>query len=129
MAKTIMVVDDDQNVRDFLDRLFSKKGYVVIAYSGAREAIGAIEDGRDYDLLLVDTCLRGGIVEATVDVTEATAVAQISRRINPQTRIINLCGDSRQVPNWRAHYDYRVEKPFIPLSSLTERVSSCLEEQ
>ena len=124
-----MVVDDDYDIRHMLDRSLGRVGYVVITHSGARDAIRDIEDGRGYDLLLVDTCLRGGNVEATVDVTEATAVAQVSRRMNPTVRIINMSGDSREVPNWRAHYDYRIEKPFTDLNRLRDLVSSCLQEQ
>jgi two-component system response regulator PilR (NtrC family) len=52
MAK-ILVVDDDQGMRDYLEIMLSREGYDVTTASGGREAISACKK-RKYDLVITD---------------------------------------------------------------------------
>ena len=53
MAKTIMVVDDEQHVVEVVRAMLIRKGYEVIVASNGREALETLEDARP-DLILLD---------------------------------------------------------------------------
>jgi len=52
MAK-ILVVDDDQGIRDFIEILLSREGYAVITASGGKEA-AALCKKKKFDLVITD---------------------------------------------------------------------------
>jgi two-component system, cell cycle sensor histidine kinase and response regulator CckA len=54
----IMVVDDEDGVREVARRILSRGGYDVIAARGGEEALSLItDDGREIDLLLTDVIM------------------------------------------------------------------------
>ena len=55
---TILVVDDEQEVRAVVSRFFKKKGYEVVVAEDAEEAIGLLEKER-VDAVLLDIELPG----------------------------------------------------------------------
>ncbi len=54
----VLVVDDDNEIRDLLTRFLRKHGYRVTAAADAREANGAMETAR-FDLIVLDLMLPG----------------------------------------------------------------------
>lgn len=53
MPKTILVVDDDPQVLNSLERLFKKEGYIVYAAKNGKEALEKV-DKTDFDLVIID---------------------------------------------------------------------------
>jgi CheY-like chemotaxis protein len=57
-AARIMVVDDEDGVREVARRILSRGGYDVIAARGGEEALSLItDDGHEIDLLLTDVIM------------------------------------------------------------------------
>ncbi len=51
--KSLLIVDDDTNVRKLYEAEFSEDGYSVQAASGGKEALKMLEDS-EYDLVILD---------------------------------------------------------------------------
>lgn len=59
--RTILVVDDEPEVRSSTALLLETLGYLVLEASDARTALSALEEDRAVDLLLADLVLPGGV--------------------------------------------------------------------
>lgn len=55
----IMLVDDDDAVREALSELLSRKGWQVIDFNSAEDAIAALKDQPDFDVILSDINMPG----------------------------------------------------------------------
>ena len=55
MNEKIMVVDDDQDIREVIQVLLSSEGYNVIEASNGKEALELVED--DTDLIILDVMM------------------------------------------------------------------------
>lgn len=53
-APRVLVVDDEQQIVAFVDRVLRTAGYDTCTASGGREALQVVEDARPFDLLLTD---------------------------------------------------------------------------
>jgi DNA-binding response OmpR family regulator len=53
MAKTILAVDDDENILNLEKAILSQEGFAVISATSAKEALQVIE-GASIDLILLD---------------------------------------------------------------------------
>jgi len=51
---TILVVDDDQGIREYLDSLLSLQGYAVVCAGGGIEALARIDNGLNPDVVILD---------------------------------------------------------------------------
>jgi signal transduction histidine kinase len=60
-AETILVVEDNDDVREYARSVLTELGYTVREVSNAREALSIIESGEPIDLLFTDVVLPGGI--------------------------------------------------------------------
>src|SRR5690349_9775770 len=57
-ANRILVVDDEESIRDLTRRILTRGGYEVIAASGGEEALSLITDeSEQVDLLLTDVIM------------------------------------------------------------------------
>jgi two-component system, cell cycle sensor histidine kinase and response regulator CckA len=57
---TILVVDDEENVRDAVTRILSREGYTVLSTAGGEEALELLrERSKPVDLLLTDVVMTG----------------------------------------------------------------------
>jgi PAS domain S-box-containing protein len=59
--ETIMVVEDDELVRNFVVTQLQSLGYKTIAAADSRAALRLADDGQPFDLLLTDVIMPGGI--------------------------------------------------------------------
>jgi len=55
-GKTILVVDDEQVIRDVLKRLLLREGYDVLSAASGKEAMGILRSARP-DLVLLDIAM------------------------------------------------------------------------
>ncbi len=104
-APSILVVDDELSMREFLDVLLSKEGYKVSVAKNGKQAVNMIEKN-EYDLVLTD--IRLG------DITGLEVLKEAKKK-NPDTAIIMISAYSTteiavEAMNHGA-YDF-VPKPF-----------------
>jgi CheY-like chemotaxis protein len=53
-APRVLVVDDETGVRMFVERVLRDAGYVVVTANGGPEALQAIQDSAEFDLIVSD---------------------------------------------------------------------------
>jgi DNA-binding response OmpR family regulator len=58
-GKRILVADDDSELRNLLKFYLVKQGFEVTVCTNATEALGAVEGGAAFDLLLSDVMMPG----------------------------------------------------------------------
>jgi DNA-binding response OmpR family regulator len=58
-SSPLMIVDDDDDLRNTLADIMSAQGYEVAAFGDARAALAALEDGRTPFLILLDLMMPG----------------------------------------------------------------------
>ena len=58
-AQTILVVDDDPDVRDYAVSVLQESGYAVLAAATGEAALKILEDDRRVDLLFTDVVMPG----------------------------------------------------------------------
>ena len=92
MSKHILVVDDDNQVTDFLKRFLSKQGYVV-ATAGSATQMALLMEHRDFDLLVLDVGLPdidGFQVTRELRRTSALPIIMLTVRDEVYDKIIGL---------------------------------------
>jgi CheY-like chemotaxis protein len=80
----ILVVDEDQLVRDVTLRRLTSLGYRAIAAANGAEALEALASGAHFDLLVTDIRMPGGL--------HGPALAQEARRLRPQIKVLFVSG-------------------------------------
>ena len=81
MAK-ILVIDDEQSIRDLLDTLLCRKGYDVVLAESGRKGLEVFRRERP-DVVVLDLKMPG---------MEGLAVLQQVRSLNPKQPVIILTG-------------------------------------
>jgi two-component system cell cycle sensor histidine kinase/response regulator CckA len=105
MKMSILVVDDEEAIRRYVDRVLSGAGYrTTIAVDGA-DAIAAAARGDRFDLLLTDVVMP--------EMTGAELARRL-RRDDPDLKVLYLTGCSDQLFDEKAtlwHEEAFIEKP------------------
>jgi CheY-like chemotaxis protein len=107
-SETILLVDDDDQIRRVVARLLQKLGYEVIAATNGADALRRVKNGDPVDLLLTDVVMpeMGGSV-----------LAERVRQLRPDLRVLFMSGytpasmSQREMLESGAHV---VQKPFTP---------------
>ena len=81
---TILVVEDDAEVREFAEDLVRSLGYTVIAAESAQRGLAILESDRGVDLLLTDIMMPKGI--------DGFELADSARRRNPTLKVVFATG-------------------------------------
>ena len=120
MAK-ILVVDDDQGIRDFLEIMLSREGYEVTCASDANKALHHCKK-ENYDLILTDLKMPkiDGIefLKEVKDICQETMVILMTAYASPETAVSAMKEGA---------YDY-VEKGF-DLEDIKTIISSALDKK
>jgi PAS domain S-box-containing protein len=82
--ETILVVEDDVLVRDFVVAQLRGLGYTTIAAGDGREALSHVLSGAAFDLLFTDVIMPGGI--------NGRELAEEVTRHRPRTRVLYTSG-------------------------------------
>jgi DNA-binding response OmpR family regulator len=78
MAKKIMVVDDDEDIRNTVKLLLEKKGYEVITSINADDCLKKIKNGEKPDLILMDIMMPGTPVKEIIPKLGNVKIAYLS---------------------------------------------------
>ena len=58
-TRSLMIIDDDDDLRTILADILTAQGFVVAAFAEARTALAALEDGQAPFLILLDLMMPG----------------------------------------------------------------------
>jgi DNA-binding NtrC family response regulator len=121
MSATILIVDDDDRLRETLGVLLRTLGHEVVEAAGVTAAVAAVHE-REIDLVVSDLRMPGGSGMDLLDVVERDA---------PGTPVILLTAfgsiESAVQAMQRGAFDY-LQKPF-DATEMTLRISRALAER
>ncbi|MFV1958410.1 MAG: response regulator, partial [Planctomycetota bacterium] len=102
----ILVVDDEAEMREFLQEILAERGYVVAAAAGAEEALGALAE-REFHLVVSDIRMPG------MDGVTLLERVKAQTGFTPFVILITAFGDVEDTVRLidRGAYDYLI-KPF-----------------
>jgi signal transduction histidine kinase len=121
--ETILVVEDDDDVRLFSVEVLRELGYRVLEAEDGPKAIGLIRDDKDIDLLFTDVVLPGGL--------NGAALAAEALAMRPTLAVLYTSGYDRNAISHHGRLAAGVElitKPFS-YDTLTTRVREMLDMQ
>ena len=119
-SETILLVEDEDVVRDLTRRVLERQGYTVLACADGPAAIAVAEaEERRIDLLLTDVVMPG---------MRGYEVARLVSASRPEIRVLFMSGYAEEALVGRATLaDHPlIEKPFA-VEALTRRVRETLE--
>jgi DNA-binding response OmpR family regulator len=116
----ILVVDDEEEICDILDKFFSKKGYQVRTVSNGREAL-ILTKAVDYDLVLCDIAMP--------DVFGYDVIRALNELENrPKIGIITGWGEKlKPIDDEEFKVDFVIRKPFH-LLALTKHINDVMND-
>ena len=120
MAAKVLVVDDDDGVRESLCHILRSAGYRVVSTADGREALDLLAAERDFDALLLDLFMPRldgtGVLDSMPEGPVAIVISAFS---------------TVPVDEMKAHYGSKVcallTKP-VPPAVLLGTLSDCLSE-
>jgi two-component system, cell cycle sensor histidine kinase and response regulator CckA len=122
--ETILVAEDEEDVRDFVGELLKSYGYTVLAAGSGAEALEVWSQHRqDVDLLLTDMVMPGGFT--------GRQLAERLRTDSPALRIIYTSGYSPGMAGRDLAVlkeDNFLAKPYRP-ATLLQMVRDCLDQR
>ncbi len=101
--ETVLLVEDDPDIRQFVARSLTAFGYKVRESADGREALTALASGASFDLLLSDMTMPGGI--------SGHELALEARRRRPGIRVLLMSGFADAASRLPADCAL-LEKPF-----------------
>jgi DNA-binding response OmpR family regulator len=105
----ILVVEDDDAIRDLIRRILAKDGYVVSEAPTGQQALDLLQKG-SFDLILLDLMLGR--------TTGFDVLEEVDRKgLRANSRIVMLTARNSErdfLHGWRAGVDQYVTKPFDP---------------
>lgn len=113
----ILVVEDEDLVRDLISRQLDDLGYTVTAVHNAETALSLFENNPDFDLVLTDVVLSGAI--------DGFDMSHQLRNISPQMPVLFLTGYSDRLEQIDA--ELLIPKPF-KLRELAKKLRNMLEK-
>jgi len=121
MNEKVLIVDDDESMRFFLNEAMARRGYEPVAVADAEAAIDAVRENSAFDLIVMDIKLPG--------MTGIEAIPLIKEE-DPQSVIIMMTafGSSHAIEAMRAGaYDF-FTKPF-KIDEMSTVVGRALEKR
>ncbi len=86
----ILIVDDEQSMRDFLSIMLKKEGYEVVSAENGTDAVKAVQNDI-FDLLITDVKMSGmdgiDVLKAVKEVSAETVVIMITAYATAETAV------------------------------------------
>ena len=119
-TRTILVVEDDEDLRQLVRLVLDDRGYRVLDAGSGPDALSILAGDHDVDLLLTDVILPGGL--------SGPEIARDVRQLKPDIPVIFMSGYTADT--LRRHDTaggaILIHKPFDP-ESLARRIDEMLE--
>ena len=118
--KTLLVVEDDNAVRNLVIEVLREQGYTVLSAEDANAALPIIESAQAIDLLISDVGLPG---------MNGRQLAEISRQARPDLRVLFITGYAQHATARGGFLDEGMQlitKPFT-FDLLTAKVNEMLQ--
>ena len=119
--ETVLVVEDNDGVREYAVEVLEQLGYRVLAASDAKEALRLLSDGKHVDLLFTDIVLPGAIT--------GRVLADQAKDIRPDLRVLYTTGYTRNAIVHQGRLDpdvHLLNKPYTQ-QSLAHKVRDMLD--
>src|SRR5258708_23601503 len=120
--ETILLVEDEEEVRHLIVDVLEMQGYIVLSHSRVTDAIAAWEKhGETIQLLLTDVIMPQ---------MSGPELAQHLRNLNPQLKVLFISGYANQDDVIRCILEQGaayIQKPFTP-SSLAKKIREVLDQ-
>jgi PAS domain S-box-containing protein len=118
VARTVLVVEDDKQVRTVVQRLLSRSGYTVIVADGPHAALAILNERKGIDLVLTDLAMPG---------MDGRSMARIAAERHPELRFLFMSGYSEHtaIKGTPGPSENFVGKPFTP-AGLRDAVRAAL---
>ncbi len=117
-SRTVLLVEDEQAVRDLVERMLLRMGHTVLSVGSGAEAMAVFEEHPEVDLLVTDVVLPGGM--------NGGDIARVIRQRVPDMQVLFVSGYPRDVDlesDLGLSGLFYLEKPFT-----AELLASKLEE-
>ena len=102
---TILVVEDDPNLRDLVARMLSNFGYRPLVARTGREALALLQNGGTVDLLLSDVVMPAGM--------NGIDLARAAQRLRPELKILLTSGYTGVEREREGHREFAfIAKPY-----------------
>lgn len=120
-AKTILLVEDEDNLRELVASVLSESGFRVITARNGREGLQTVQEGnlKDIDLILTDVIMPQMSGKEMVD---------LLKPLLPSTKIVFMSGytDDALAPHGVLEPEIElIEKPFL-VKNLVGRIREIL---
>jgi signal transduction histidine kinase len=105
--ETVLVVEDNDGVRDYATEVLEQLGYRVLAAGDANEALRLLADGKPVDLLFTDVVLPGAIT--------GRVLADQAKDMRPDLRVLYTTGYTRNAIVHQGRLDpdvHLLNKPY-----------------
>jgi CheY-like chemotaxis protein len=121
-AATILVVEDEELVRDFTVELLADYGYAVFSAANGSEALAVLERQPEIDLLFTDIVMPGEL--------DGFALAREARKRRPALRILYTSGYTNRFADrdMGETFGPMVSKPYRP-DQLRAEIGRALGEE
>jgi CheY-like chemotaxis protein len=77
MKKTVMIVDDDKDIRDTVKEALSREGYSVVTATSGDDCLKKLQK-KDADLILLDIMMPGKTVRQVVPKIKRSKIAYLT---------------------------------------------------
>jgi PAS domain S-box-containing protein len=116
-GRSVLLVEDEELLRQALDRTLSEAGFVVLAAESAEKALGRLDDGELPDLLISDVSLPG---------MAGPELALLLRERAPQLPVLLMSGyAAHPLPAGLVAKAAMIDKPF-PTRELLAQIAALL---
>jgi CheY-like chemotaxis protein len=121
-AESILLVEDDSDLRTYLADVLRDLNYSVVAAPSAEAALDVLRSGRAIDLLLTDIIMPGA---------NGRDLAREAQRLHPEIRVLYMTGYSRNAVVHQGRLDEGVDLLQKPVSQaqLAMRVRTALDRK
>ncbi|MES3008724.1 MAG: PAS domain-containing protein [Pseudomonadota bacterium] len=120
-VESVLLVEDDPQVRDFTVRLLRDLGYAVEPVGDGRAGLELLSSQQHFDLLLTDVIMPGGL--------NGPQLAKEARQLRPGLKILYMSGYTENAAVQHGHLDadsQMLNKPFQRIE-LARKVRTALD--
>ena len=120
-AETVLVVEDDPDVRDYSVEMITDLGYTVLSAGDGASALRLLDSHREVSLLFTDVGLPGGM--------NGRQLADQALRRLPRLKVLYTTGYARNAIVHQGRLDSGVEVVFKPFtySDLAAKIRQVLD--